>query len=264
MRVSRDIGFAAARWRRILPFVLLALVRAAPLLAQRADVIITAPREWRDGQSVGVIAGATLRVTGVVGASGTALPRVTVAGVRATVRRDEEGLINFEAAVPVPAGTTEIVIRVEPDQGTPFSRNFKVSVTAPSAGVQQPRIGNPWKPFAFRGVAYAGLVGAGVVLMGKEETASSHFCRTEGATQDCFTRLETTKPQQSLGVGLVGGAAALVLLDVLLTSKRAKAYHEQQRGQGQRDVRDAGVRLGPPELQLGPDGATSVALRLRF
>jgi hypothetical protein len=252
--------------------VLLTLVCAAAGQAQTPDPVLrlTEPQEWRGGGTVTVAAGATVRVRGVASHPG-GVARVLVAGQEATLRPDPEfpELVNFEAVVEArQAGP--VVMRIVPRTGQPFERQFPLQLSqAPAAPAARPAtperaqsLSNPWGGFRLRGALYAAAAVGGVVLAMKETTKTSESCRPVTGGIDCFLRTETSAPTQSAGFALVGVAVGGLILDAVLTSKRARGAAGGQGGGD--DGAAASLRLEAPATEVAGDHVRVHWIRLRF
>jgi hypothetical protein len=238
--------------RRLLLIGLLALCGfGRPVAAQ--SIRVTEPAPWMNGRLLTVAFGDSVRVIGTVNHPG-GVRHVLVNGRQVAVRAapDFPGLFDFDHVIVVDSALREFSIAVVPPTGEPFAQRYAIEVTGVPAprptvppvtvvdppvrearpdSVRQPiPLSNPWKPFRVRGLLYAVAAGAGVGLSMMEKTDSAEVCQAG----DCVIRRETKASYQSIGLGLAGVGVAGLIVDALMTSRRAKAITNGSQSIGNR------------------------------
>jgi hypothetical protein len=131
------------------------------------------------------------------------------------------------------------------------------SVTAGFERIVASSAGSPWRAFGLRAVGYGGAGVAGALLAGRYSLTSEESCR-EG---DCFY-LERAE-QKGLGTGLVAAAVVGGVLDVVLTSRKARSRSIRAAGTSRTDGRDSGFDL-TPALDPSGDRVLLSLVRLHF
>jgi hypothetical protein len=81
----------------------------------------------------------------------------------------------------------------------------------------------PGRLFGKRFILYGVAVAGGTYLAIHESTETSEVCRPVGGGNDCFLRSETSYPQQSIGLGVMGVAVAAAIVDLVIASRRPSA-----------------------------------------
>ena len=272
MRTGRR---GAAAWRparaillRVLSLVV--AVTALPAVARAQVIRIVDPPQWRDSRPVTMQARAAFRIAGFASHPG-GISRVLVNGVAATLQADAEfpDSYSFERSIPVDSLTSTITISIEPRSGAAYVQTYTLELPAaqPPAGNRVPprnpttqaqRVGpNPWGGFKIRGILYGVAVVGGLALSQLEKSETSEVCLQTGGGFDCFNRTTTSPSYQGLGFAAAGGAAAVFIIDAILTSKKAKSATGPT---GDND----GFRLQTPALSSSAEGVRLDLLRIRF
>ncbi len=289
----------ASRWRtpfRPMPLLLalLALVALAPGVRAQNAIWITEPASWQGGMTDTIQPGAPLHVTGFARHS-SGVKRVLVNGspVRTEVQAGTLGLVRFETSLVAAASTREVTIVVEPKEGLPLTRTFRVAVLA-AGGAKPPARAppstpgardslatvpdsvarrfpvmptivvsyaalRPWRSYAVRGIGYALLIGAGSYLTTIKKSSVIELCTGPPGQQDCVDRTTVSRPHAGVGIAVAAGAAFGGLLDAALTWRRAHALRAQRR-----EHPPARTGFGLPAIEPDALGVRVALLRLRF
>ncbi len=148
-------------------------------------------------------------------------------------------------AAPARRDTLEAV-QPAPDSGrtaaTDSSRYRLGPVTLPAVTLVIAPPTNPWRPYLFRSIGYAGAAGFGLLLANHKTSSTSEVCTGPPGKQDCVDRIVVSRPSSGLGLAIVAGAALAGIGDALLTSRRAHDQAER-------------VRTGLVLPSIEPDGA---------
>lgn len=244
--------------------------------ASAQSITIVDPPQWREEQVVVMETRTVLRIAGFVSHPG-GVARVRVNGLEATLRQDPDfpDSYTFEINIPPDSLKAAVTISVEPRTGEAMTRTFAIQMPPPvgaaraggpirpaaAAGPGEPEqirgIANPWGGFKKRGILYGAAIAGGVVLSQLVTTETSEVCRTVGGGQDCFNQTRTEPSYQGLGLAAAGAGAGLLIIDAILTSRKAKSVS----GPGSDD---AGFHVEAPALTPTLNRIRLDLLRLRF
>lgn len=255
---------------------MLALVLGAGA-ANAQSITIVDPPQWREEQVVVMETRTVLRIAGFVSHPG-GVARVLVNGMQATLRPDPDfpDSFTFEISLPPDSLKPTVTISVEPRSGEAMTRSFTVRMPAAAGAARQqegairPTAGrtdstqvirggaNPWSGFRTRGILYGAAVVGGIVLLQRTTSESAEVCRPVGSGQDCFIQTTTEPASKGLGLAVAGAGAGLLVIDAILTARKAKSPS----GPGGGD--NAGFRLEAPALSPSLDRIRLDLIRLRF
>jgi len=215
------------------PFLnlLLLLTVAGSRSVHAQSILITEPVEWREGRSIVVVRGKSVRVAGTATHPG-GISKVLINGREVAIRQDKDfpDYFEFERVFAADSVTAEVTIRLMPVSGQPFEKRYPATLpTGPivvaGGGVKPPPPPPPkvnaWGAFKRRGILYGAAVIGGGVMATMSKTESAVVCFAVGAGQDCVDRKTTSKPYGAAGGALVGGAVLVTIVDAMLTSRRA-------------------------------------------
>lgn len=237
---------------RAMSFVAVIAVTAIPAVAQDPNVRLSEPQAWRDGQTLVVAAGQTVRIRGFAFHPG-GVREVLINGAAATLVPDPP-IVRFEHVMVADPQRRDVTVAVVPVSGQRYEVRYAISfpVTAPATppvtppvtlpvsppvtlperererepaittGAPDARIGNPWGGFKVRAILYGAAAVGGAVLGMGTSSSSVEECRGPATSQDCFL-VTTEKPSFAAGMPVAGVAIAAALLDFAMTSRRAKA-----------------------------------------
>ena len=217
-----------------LGLALLALSAVDRANAQRPNISITEPVEWRETpfKPLQLVAGRSVRIAGSV-THPASVDRVLVNGKQALLVPDASttDTWDFEVFLPPDSIGKEVTIVIVPKTsqrvesrfpGSPDT-TYPVKTAGGGGDVGQPRVGNPWGGFKKRGALYGVLAAGGAYLAVKTSEESSVVCRNVGTGRDCFDRVETKAGSRGVGLGLVGAGIAGFVIDAVITSGKAKS-----------------------------------------
>ena len=211
-------------------------ILAAAMISARSDVSaqairIVEPTEWRDLRAATLEANQPLRILG--SASHTSgVVRVLINGTEITLARESPTFGRFEKVFQPGEVPSEITIVVVPRTGQQIEQRFTVNVAAPvqapvptvpppTATVQTPapQLDNPWRPFTYRSLGYGAMAVGGVVLLSGDS--------------------------QGAGYALVGIAATAFVVDLVMTSRKAKRGSSPEDS----DASNLSLRFSPALIQ---------------
>jgi hypothetical protein len=224
-------------------------ILAAAMISARSDlsaqaIRIVEPTEWRDLRAATLEANQPLRILG--SASHTSgVVRVLINGTEITLARESPTFGRFEKVFQPGEVPSEIIIVVVPRTGQQIEQRFTVNVTAPvqtpvttvppPAATQTPApvLDNPWRPFTYRSLGYGAMAAGGVVLLSGDS--------------------------QGAGYALVGIAVTAFVVDLVMTSRKAKRGSTPENN----DASNLSLRFSPALL---PAQTTrpGVQVQLRF
>lgn len=267
--------------------VLCALVPGPAGAQVPVSLRITEPAGLQAGAVYTVDAGTPLRVSGVA-SEPSGVRRVLVSGAVARLLADPgvPGAVRFEASFVPARDARELTIVVEPNSGAAMTRSFALAVRAPVQTGQQaptrvtsrpdsavvppgfatvpvivvrPAPPSPWGHYALRGIGYGGVAGAGLFLASSRKAHTSEVCTGPAGQENCVDRTAVSRPNATLGLALVAGAAFMGVLDAVLTWRRAHALEPEPASAA------AAPRMRfAPAIERTGGGARVRILRLRF
>jgi hypothetical protein len=250
--------------------ILLTVALAEGLVAQVIGIV--EPVEWRDGRAHAFQAGRSLRIAGLASHPG-GVTNVLVNGQQARLQADPDfpDSYNFEHVLAPENVTGEIVIVIVPRTGERFEQRYRVNMpAAPPPRTETPprpaepqiqQAGNPWGGFKVRGILYGVAAAGGLALTQLTKSETSEVCEQVQNGFDCFNRTETKPAYKGPGLALAGVAGVALVIDALLTSRKAKSPVDG----GPDDGSEGGAfRIELPNLQPSPEGARLELLRIRF
>lgn len=200
---SRNAAFAAA---------LCCLAAASPVMAQQQQgwITVSEPGEWGENGIVNVPIGTRIRVVG------QAFHRAGVRAVRigdqeTTLRPAPGGVVDFEGALLTTSGMRELTITVQPAQGEPIRRTFRLNVPVQEAALppQQPPTSSQVIPVK-RTPATGSTVATSLLLPGlgqfrtKRPLLGAAFLASAGAALG--VGIGATEKEVKCRSGLVNGA----------------------------------------------------------
>jgi hypothetical protein len=253
---------------RTLTFTAVAV--AMPTVSRAQIIRIVDPPQWRDNRPVTMQVRAAFRIAGFASHPG-GIVRVLVNGVPATLQPDPEfpDSYSFERSIPIDSLTSRITISIEPRSGAAYVQTYTLELPAAQqpAGNRTPPRGsstqvqrpgpNPWGGFKIRGILYGVALVGGLAVSQLEKSETSEVCMQTGAGFDCFNRTRTTPSYQGIGFAAAGGAAAVFIIDAILTSKKAKSATGPT---GDND----GFQIQAPAVSSTAEGVRVDLLRIRF
>jgi hypothetical protein len=215
-----------------------------PALLHGQRISILEPEAWRDLRSAPVELGQPLRVAGTA-THPNGIARVVVNGVEATLTPVGPTASRFVRVMPADSLAEQIVITLFPRTGDPFEQRYSLTLPTPvpppttavrnPANVQTPTpqvATNPWRGFTFRSIGYGAVAAGGLVLSGDNE---------------------------GVGYALVGVAVTAFVIDLVVTSRKAK------RGSTPQDDDASGLSLSVSPLVLPRQTVRpGVQLQLQF
>jgi hypothetical protein len=234
---SRSIRRVVRNARHCLPglcALAITLLAASGAELQAQVILITEPVEWKDGKPLVIRPGQSIRVAGTVSHPAGVL-RVTVNGQEALLQADKDypDLFRFERILVPDNSTREVVIAIVPRTSQQYRRSYGLESTGPEpvaaggdsvrAPVQPGVPRSPWKGYTIRGIGYGAVAAGGVALALMKKDETSEVCTPTGGGVDCVMRTEQTTPNRTLGLALVGAAAAGFILDAVITSGKARS-----------------------------------------
>ena len=257
------------RARALLALTMLLLAGGRVAAQSAPSIRISDPAAWAAGSAYAAEAGSMLHIAGVAAAA-AGVSSVQVNGVPARLRADPRtpGQVAFERDVLAAPSLREVAVVVRTNAGEVVERRYRVDVVTPGALRQIPELpaikvppppGNPWRPFALRGMVYAVVAGAGAYVATRKTILHDELCTGPAGQQDCVDRTEVRHNSVGPGVGIVGAAAAVALIDAVLTGHRAHA-----RATAAAESLRARTGLLLPALEPDAHGARIALLRLRF
>ena len=247
-----------------------------PLSAQGATgwIVVSEPGEWSDNRALSVAVGTRLRVVGQAFHS-SGIQGITVGGQPAQIRPAAGGVVDFEASLTVPTGTSNISLEARPTSGEPIRRTFALTATgsapegggaAPAAVLYSPGsaaarsilpgLGQIYTKRPVLGVLFMGA-GAGAAAFGLISKKTTVNCLAPLADGSCPAGQEHSRSEENpyLIAGL-GGAAAIVVvaaIEAYTAAKRVNAEGAARTGEVPRWLAHNTPTLGvtPNGLQLG-------------
>jgi hypothetical protein len=251
-------------------FTLAAVAGSVPAVARAQVIRIVDPPQWRDSRPVTMQVRAAFRIAGFASHPG-GIARVLVNGVPATLQPDPEfpDSYSFERSIPVDSLTSTITISIEPRSGSAYVQTYTLELPAaprPAGNATPPRgsttqvqrVGpSPWGGFKIRSILYGVALVGGLAASQLEKSETSEVCTQTGAGFDCFNRTTTSPSYQGIGFAAAGGAAAIFIIDAILTSKKSKSATGPT---GDND----GLRIQAPAVSSTAEGVRLELLRIRF
>lgn len=253
--------------KRPLLNVLILLTLALPRLAHGQTIFINDPVEWRDGRAVIVVAGKTLRIAGSV-THPAGVAKLFINGREVAIRQDKSfpDYYEFEKILPSDSVTAEVTIRITSVSGQPFEKKYAATLPGPRVIVEPvgpvaktvtPK--SDWGPFKKRGIVYAAAMIGGGVMFAMNKTESAVICSSTASGSDCVNRATTSKPYETVGGAVLGGAAFVAIVDAFLTSRNAGKSVASLRVPG-----GARLSLEVPALARTPHGTSLNVLRIDY
>jgi hypothetical protein len=275
--VADASGFAAFVCRTIAALSLAVLSGVASpwttaLQAQPATgwIVISSPSAWSNNRMLSVTAGSTVRVVGQAFHT-SGIRAVTVAGEPADIRPGARGVVDFEAALVVPAGVPSVAVVAIPTSGEPLGRSFTVRVLGgpapgppPSARFNAggaavlslfvPGLGQVYTRRPLLGALFLG-VGAGAAATGLLYKETTVRCLSPLVDGYCplgeeLSRSEET-PYLIAGLGVAGAMALVAAIEAYVSANRLNAQELERTGEV-----PSWLAHASPLIDVSPQGLT--------